>query len=304
MIGYTEGRIIIIYTDIVEKTKKLIKDELEQINCERVAEYNNYSMKQMNRIFLSQTDMSLGEYINDKRLAQAVMDLRYTNLPILQIAQKNGYSTQESFTRAVKKTFHVTPYQFRKDHVWSEDDMEEKLAEVIEETSHEAARQDRVELPEPHVRFVHKQKSLWYYIAMNKTDLFPHNFYVQCQKDHLYERLHYISNENPIGGAYLTHIYKNIKFAALTLGFETDDAESYKTNKELEVCIMPESDYLVVNVPPYRHYELGAHVLAAWNVFSEFDYSRYHLKRDLDHAPIYEWDSKVDGYTLYFPVTK
>lgn len=30
----------------------------------------------------------------------------------------------------------------------------------------------------------------------------------------------------------------------------------------------------------------------------------YHLKRNLEHAPIYEWDSEVDGYTLYFPVIK
>lgn len=258
----------------------------------------------MNRIFVSQTDMSLGEYINDKRLAQAVMDLRYTNLPILQIALKNGFSTQESFTRAVKKAFHVTPYRFRKNHIWSEDLIGEKLAQVIEETSHETARQDRVELPEPHVGLVHKPKCLWYYTARNNADLFPHNFYVQCQKDHLYERLIHLSNGNPIGGAYLSHMYKNLKFASLTLGFETDDTESYQINKELEVCIMPESDYLVVNVPPYRNYELGAHVLAAWNVFSDFDYSRYHLKRDFDHAPIYEWDSKVDGYTLYFPVSK
>lgn len=30
----------------------------------------------------------------------------------------------------------------------------------------------------------------------------------------------------------------------------------------------------------------------------------YHLKRNLEYAPIYEWDSEVDGYTLYFPVIK
>ena len=299
-----EGRAIHIYTEIVDKTKELIKKELEQINCEMVAEYNHYSMKQMNRIFVSETEMSIGEFINYKKLAQAVMDLRYTNLPIIQIAQKNGFSSQESFTRALKKALHVTPYRFRTDHVWREDSLNEKLAEVIEETSHETARQMRVELPNPHVSFVHKPKSLWYSIAQNKKDLFPHDFYVRCKKDLIYERLHYLCNQNPIGGAYLTHIYKKQKFTSLTLGFSMDYTEAYLVYDELEVNIMPESDYLVVNVPPYNNYELGAHVLAAWNVFSEFDYNSYQLKRNLDYAPIYEWDSEMDGYTLFFPVSK
>lgn len=258
----------------------------------------------MNRIFASQTEMSIGEFIKHKKLAQAVMDLRYTNLPIIQIAQKNGFHSQESFTRAVKKALHVTPYQFRKEHVWREDSLEERLVQVIEETSHETARQSRVELPNPHVSFLHKAKSLWYSIAQNKKDLFPHNFYVECKKEHVYERLYHLCNQNPIGGAYLTHIYKKQKFTSLTLGFQMDYTERYPVYPELEVSTMPESDYLVVNVPPYKNYELGAHVLAAWNVFSEFDYSSYRLRRALDDAPIYEWDSEIDGYTLYFPVSK
>jgi hypothetical protein len=59
----------------------------------------------------------------------------------------------------------------------------------------------------------------------------------------------------------------------------------------------------MVNVPPYMNYELGGHIMAAWDVFSNFNYSKYNLKRDLDNAPIFELDSAVNGYTLYFPVT-
>lgn len=106
------------------------------------------------------------------------------------------------------------------------------------------------------------------------------------------------------GGAYLTHIYKGEKFTSLTLGYEVPYTEQYKVDKELEVTIMPASGYLVVNVPPYKNYELGNHVLAAWNVFTEFDYKAYGLKRNLDRAPIYERDSSEEGYTLFFPISK
>jgi len=247
--------------------------------------------------------MSVGQYINYKKLAQAVMDLRYTNLPIIQVALKNGFSTQESFTRAVKKAFHVTPSQFRRHHMWSEE-IEEKLVEVLEETSHETARQERVELPKPRIELIRKPQSSWYYIARNELDLFPHQFYVQCEKEKLNCRLHEISKKKSIGGAYLTHIYQKEKFTSLTLGIQVEQNEERVERAGGQFCLIPESDYLLVNVPPYYNYELGAHVLAAWNVFSEFDYARHHLQRDLDHAPIYEWNSKQDGYTLLFPVRK
>ena len=292
------------YTEIVEQTKELIKQELEQINCDRVAKYHGYSTKQMNRIFTAETKMSIGEYINYKKLAKAVLDLRYTKLPIIQIAQKNGYSSQESFTRALKKTFHVTPNQFRKNNSWEKDKIEKKLIEVLEETSHETARQEKIELPTPRVYFVHKAKSIWCHIARNEKGLFPHNFYVECEKNQEYEKLKKICDQNEIGGAYLTQIYKGEKFTSLTLGFENEHEFADIKYDGVLVSEAPESDYLVVNVPPYQHYELGAHVLAAWNVFSNFDYDKYQLKRDLDHAPIYEWDSKIKGYTLYFPICK
>lgn len=362
------GRKINSYTEIVDKTKKLIMQEIEEINCGKVADYNGYSMKQMNRIFMAETEMSIGSYIHDKRMSQAIMDLRYTDIPIIEIAQKNGFSTQESFTREFKKVFHVTPFKFRQDCEWKDDVMKHNLLEVIEETSHEFARKGSVDLPDPQISFIHKHKTLWYSISRNINDLFPHNFYVECKKNNYYDSLYNMSNDNPVGGAYLTHVYQDEKFTSLTLGFEEEYCEGCRVCKklgldiitesyttavsesdlsemrksevadmskldstvirksnaiamsepdltathesevtdmsELDLTVMPESDYMVVNVPPYKNYELGAHVLAAWNVFSDFDYKSYGLKRNLNHAPIYEWDSEIDGYTLYFPVSR
>ena len=293
-----------MHKDIVNETQQLISRRLEDIDCKRVAENSGYSIKQMNRIFMSKTDMNIGEYIYNKKMAQAVMDLRYTKLPIIEIAQKNGFSTQESFTRAFKKAFGVTPYVFRKEHIWKKEEMKQLLLEVIEETSHETARRSQLELPKPKVSFWNKPTTLWHSIRRNQEGIFPHNFYVECKRANLYEQLHHRRNNHPIGGAYLTHIYQGQKFDTLTLGFETPYRENYPIYEELETTIMPASEYIVVNVPPYKNYELGNHVIAVWDVFTDFDYKAYQRKRNLDGAPIYEWDLVNNGYTVCFPICK
>ena len=291
------------YNDVIDYLKDKIRKELDSVDCNKVALYSGYSVKQTNRIFSARTDMNLGEYIRYRRMAQALWDLRYTDMSIIHIAQNNGFETQESFTRAFKSAFNITPYKFRENQRLECNEIDKALNEVIEEASHENARSRKQELPKPTVQLINKPRSLWYSIIQNTNNLFPHDFYTRCQKDGIFEIIGKVSNTMHLEGAYLTHIYKGQKFSSLTLGFEKEYKEDILNYDGFTVNTCPQSDYLMVNVPPYMNYELGGHVMAAWDVFSNFNYSKYNLKRDLDHAPIFELDSAVNGYTLYFPVT-
>lgn len=289
--------------NVIDSVKDKIRQELDSVNCNKVALYSSYSVKQINRIFSMQTDMNLGEYIRYKKLAQALWDLRYTEMSIIQIAQNNGFETQESFTRAFKATFNITPFKFREFRKLESSGIDKALNEVIEETSHENARSRKQELPEPSVNLIYKPQSIWYSLKRNIDDLFPHDFYIRCQKEGLIEKVKQVSNVMHLTGAYLTHIHKGQKFTSLTLGFEHELLVNMPHFDGFEETICPATNYLRVNVPPYLNYELGGHVMAAWDVLSNFDYSKLHLKRDLDNAPIFELDSVDFGYTLYFPVT-
>ena len=289
--------------DVVENLKGKISKELDSIDCNKVAAYSGYSVKQANRIFSAQTDINLGEYIRYRRMAQALWELRYTDMSIIQIAQNNGFETQESFTRAFKSAFNITPFKFRENRRLGCNEIDKALNEVIEEASHENARNFKQELPQPTVLLVNKPRSLWYSIKQNTNDLFPHDFYTRCQREGVFETISKMSNQTHFEGVYLTHIYKGQKFTSLTVGFESEYKEDFLDFEGFTVNICPQSDYLMVNVPPYMSYELGGHVMAAWEVFSSFNYSKYNLKRDLDKAPIFELDCAVNGYTLYFPVT-
>lgn len=289
--------------DAIDDVKDKIRKELDSVNCNNVALASGYSVKQTNRIFSAQTGMNLGEYIRYRRMAQALWDLRYTDMTIIQIAQNNGFETQESFTRAFKSAFNITPFKFRECRSLECKEIEEALNEVIEETSHDNARNRKQELPEPTVQLVYKPQSLWYSIKRNTNNLFPHHFYTRCQKEGICEIISRASNVTHLEGVYLTHIYKGQKFSSLTMGFEPAYSDDILNYDGFTVNICPQSEYLMVNVPPYMNYELGGHVKAAWDVFSNFNYEKYNLKRTLDDAPIFELDSVVNGYTLYFPVT-
>lgn len=66
------------------------------------------------RIFAAVTGETLKTYIRSRRLARALERLACTDMRIIDIAVLAGFESQEAFTRAFRKAFDMTPYQFRK----------------------------------------------------------------------------------------------------------------------------------------------------------------------------------------------
>ena len=60
------------------------------------------------------TGYSIGEYVRNRRLYQAAIDLRNTDEKIIDIALKYGYETPQSFTKAFTRFHAATPSQVRK----------------------------------------------------------------------------------------------------------------------------------------------------------------------------------------------
>lgn len=67
----------------------------------------------LQRGFSLMTGFGIGEYIRNRRLYQAALDIRDTDAKILDIALKYGYETPESFTKAFTRFHGVTPSQAR-----------------------------------------------------------------------------------------------------------------------------------------------------------------------------------------------
>jgi len=84
------------------------------ITLSQVAKEAGLSQWHFQRIFKALTNETLKTYIRSRRLANSLDKLLTTNLKIIDIAVSAGYESQESFTRAFKATFNLTPNEYRK----------------------------------------------------------------------------------------------------------------------------------------------------------------------------------------------
>lgn len=87
-----------------------VEDNLEGvINYQQIAKKALSSEYHFSRLFSALTSINISEYIRRRRLTKAAFDLQHTNLRVLDIAIKYGYSSADSFTRAFYKAHGVNP---------------------------------------------------------------------------------------------------------------------------------------------------------------------------------------------------
>jgi AraC family transcriptional regulator len=94
--------------DYIEANLELDLDPAE------VARRAGISHWHFQRIFRALTNETLKTYIRSRRLANSLDRLAATDTRIIDIALAAGFESQESFTRAFKKAFAVTPADYRR----------------------------------------------------------------------------------------------------------------------------------------------------------------------------------------------
>ncbi|KKE77923.1 AraC family transcriptional regulator [Bacilli bacterium] len=103
------------YEEIINKTINYIEEHLhESLTMDDIAEQAGFSKFHFHRIFRTAVGMSITEYVRMRRLANASTALLYTNKRILDIAFYYHFESQEAFTRAFKKYYHLPPGQYRR----------------------------------------------------------------------------------------------------------------------------------------------------------------------------------------------
>ncbi len=85
----------------------------EEIDYAVIAEKAYSSSFHFQRTFNILTNMTVGEYIRNRRLSQAGEELAATNVKVIDVALKYGYETPESFTKAFTRFHGVTPSEAR-----------------------------------------------------------------------------------------------------------------------------------------------------------------------------------------------
>ncbi|MGN1137144.1 MAG: effector binding domain-containing protein [Oscillospiraceae bacterium] len=89
------------------------KDITAVTGPEEVAENVHISTMYLQRGFQIMTGFTIGEYIRNRRLYLAAVDLANTNEKVIDIALRYGYETPESFTKAFSRFHGAAPSQVR-----------------------------------------------------------------------------------------------------------------------------------------------------------------------------------------------
>lgn len=84
------------------------------ITIDDIASHAGFSTDYFNRIFFAHTGFNIMEYVRFSRLKKAAYLLRLTENDILSIALDCGYEAHESFSRAFKNQYGISPSEYRK----------------------------------------------------------------------------------------------------------------------------------------------------------------------------------------------
>ena len=284
------------YHETVEAAKRYVDSNIESaVSPENVAKEVRYSLKQLNRIFSMATGITIGEYIRWSKLAKSLFELKYSDKPIIDIALKFGYESQESYTRAFKDNFSLNPGEYRKTRHpviaknWH-------INQFIHQSAHSALSKGLYTCRNVDNWIVVKPDRLWVSARKNTKNLHPSKFY-SLPGDDLLERAFTLPNVISGGGAY----FPSVDYGGLSFGVEV--AADYPPDllNGFEMVHVPQSKYIVFNYPKYPMENHGDAIYSTWNAQKNCDISEQGLKWAFDKMPIFEDDHEEMGYTLWFP---
>ncbi|MBU5439551.1 AraC family transcriptional regulator [Tissierella sp. MSJ-40] len=98
----------------IKKAVSYIEENLtSDLSLNDVARYCNYSPYYFSVLFHQTFGETMKRYMKKRRLTCAAENLKNTDMKIINIAVKYGYSSQEAFSRAFTGVFGITPNKYR-----------------------------------------------------------------------------------------------------------------------------------------------------------------------------------------------
>jgi len=89
------------------------KNPKDNLSLQSIADNAGFSLTYFDAIFRQHTGYSPVEYSRIYKLTRSALELRRTQKSVLEIALDFGYASPESFTRAFKSFYSITPSEYR-----------------------------------------------------------------------------------------------------------------------------------------------------------------------------------------------
>lgn len=107
------------YGEITSELITWIEKNLDKnLRLDTVAAKAGYTKWHLQHLFRHATGRGIGEYIRERKLSDAAVDLRLTASPVLNIALKYHFGNQRTFSRAFRHKFQEPPGRYRRNHHW------------------------------------------------------------------------------------------------------------------------------------------------------------------------------------------
>lgn len=90
-----------------------VECHLENMNLKKMAESFGFSEIYLRELFYRNVNIPIMQYCKRRRMIASAFELLHSDKKILTIALESGFSSPESYTRAFKKNFGMTPSRFR-----------------------------------------------------------------------------------------------------------------------------------------------------------------------------------------------
>ena len=84
------------------------------LSLKELSQATPYSYSRLAVLFKEYTGITFASYVTEKKLTYAKQLLRTTSMTTLQISEKVGYTSLSAFNHLFKKTFSMTPSEYRK----------------------------------------------------------------------------------------------------------------------------------------------------------------------------------------------
>jgi len=285
-----------------EKFLKLGTDYIEQnlfltISLEQCANAAGYSLYHYCRVFNAAMGITVKEYIRKRRASEAAKMINETSLPLVEIAYRCGFNSQENFIRVFKSVFGITPSDYKKTryslHLLERDSLPVKVF-----------RDPVYPLPEePKIMFIHsfqvtgKRNSTTFDNGQHLLDIpvFWNKFYAQS----MYEQFGYAKEQEraDYGVSLLKEaaadLYDvNNQRKGLDFDYLTGVKVTYdkKISADFDYVTIPERLYAVFHHRTADTYDFIQKLIDTWAYIDYF----WLPNSDYEHAGEYEFNE-------YFP---
>ncbi len=110
------GDIFMDYGQVVSSVCMYVENRVhEEISYDEMARAIGLSYRRIREVFEACYEMSLARYILIRRLSNAAFDIAHTKQSLTEISFAYGFEEYNTFSRAFKRIFGITPMDFRKD---------------------------------------------------------------------------------------------------------------------------------------------------------------------------------------------